>query len=490
MKLRGCTPRGNLPERMIRREISLLGALLVMGGVIFWITQPQDPDTPGTPDPREDSLPASAKVRPVHPVAAIKAENSLLVGPAPERVESTERLWDTAIASLLPALVSVQSHHLDKNQNLVVKSSTGLLVSAEGHLICPDTLVEDARALRVRLADGTVEAARVLALDRCFGIALIQIRRTDVKSTKWGNPSLSEKVERYLVAGRWAAGGEWFSTALLASPVSTEASSESLPPLDRLLVFDAPLPEGSGAVVADRRGHVVAWARAEDPHSGSSRYLAVPGRYIETSVAQMIKQGRPSRAQLGAMIQALDRDTIRAMGLEKMSGVLVSDVLPGMAAASAGIEPGDVVLSAGGFKIGAPRDLRAIMAQIPTDQAIPVEVWRKGEVRPLSVVPSTLQPPYSSDAGTLDPFPGESILKSLTLRGANNGGLEVGAFRADQVVASASILPGDRLLEVEGNAVVAMEDVARVLEATASLPLLRLRVESAGVRRYLTLKRL
>jgi hypothetical protein len=130
------------------------------------------------------------------------------------------------------------------------------------------------------------------------------------------------------------------------------------------------------------------------------------------------------------------------------------------------------------------------MAQIPTDQAIPVEVWRKGEVRPLSVVPSTLQPPYSSDAGTLDPFPGESILKSLTLRGANNGGLEVGAFRADQVVASASILPGDRLLEVEGEAVVAMEDVARVLEATASLPLLRLRVESAGVRRYLTLKRL
>jgi type II secretory pathway component PulC len=170
--------------------------------------------------------------------------------------------------------------------------------------------------------------------------------------------------------------------------------------------------------------------------------------------------------------------------------VLISDVLTGMAAASAGIEAGDVVLSAGGFNIGAPRDLRAILAQIPTDQAIPLEVWRKGEVRPFSVIPSTLQPPYSSDAGTLDPFPGESLLKSLTLRAANNGGLEVGVFRADQVVASASIFPGDRLLEVEGNTMATMEDVTRLLESTASLPILRLRTESAGVRRYLTLKRL
>lgn len=475
---------------MIRRDICLLLALILMGGMIFWITQPRTPAPPdeaGTPGP---AAPAAPKALTPSPVTALKAEKSLLVGALGEKGEASERFWENSVSNLLPSIVSVQSFRSDSKQVVAGPSATGVMVSGEGHLLCPDLLIRDAVALRVRMAGGTVEAARVLAVDHSLGSALLQIGRSETAGVQWVRPSVHEKADRFLVVGRTPSGSEWYSTALLSSVSTAEPVGETTPPTDRLLVFDAPVAEGQGAVVADRRGSVVGLVHIEESPGLARRYWVMPAHLVEARVKQMIRLGRPAFAQLGAMVQVLDRDTARSLGLDRTSGVLVSEVVPGLAAAAAGIEPGDVIQGTGSFRVGSPQDLRAIMAQAPVDQPLPVEIWRKGEVRTVVVAPSVTPAPYSTSAGTVDPFPGDSILKSLAVRAANNGVLEVSAFRPDQVAASASLLPGDRVLEVDGEALSTQEDYNRLLLNTRERDVIRLRVDSGGVRRYLTLKRL
>jgi|GEM_PF-3020405 len=475
---------------MIRRDICLFLALILMGGMIFWITQPRKSNAPAEPPGVAPAVVDPPRSRTAVPVASIRAENSLLVGTPGERGDIIDRFWESSVLNLLPSIVSVQSYFSEKKQVGAGPSGTGVFVSGEGHLLCSDLLIRDAVALRIRLADGTVEAARVLAVDHSLGLALLQIGRTETKSIQWARPSLNERAERFLIVGRAASGSEWYSSALLASASHMEPTGEAAPPADRLLVFDVPLSEGKGAVVADRRGWVVGLVRIEEIPGLPPRFLVMPSLLVEASVKQMIRMGRPALAQLGATVQALDRDTARSLGLDKAAGALVSDVLPGLAAEAAGIEPGDVIQGAGSFRVGNPQDLRAIMAKAPMDQPLPVEFWRKGESRTVVVTPSTPQPPYSTDAGCVDPFPGDSLLKSLSVRQGNNGGLEVAAFRPDQVAAAASLLPGDRLLEVDGEALATPEDFNRILANTRERDVVRLRVESGGVRRYLTLKRL
>lgn len=475
---------------MIRRDICLFLALVLMGGMIFWITQPRTPSAAEEPGTQGPGSAASPKGVTPGPVTTLKAEKSLLVGALGEKAEVSERFWENSISSLLPSIVSVQSFRSDNKQVLPGPCATGVLVSGEGHVLCPDLLIRDAVALRVRMADGTVEAARVLAVDHSIGSALLQIGRAETPGVQWVRPSVHERADRFLVVGRASSGSEWYSTALLSSILSTGPVGESAPPTDRLLVFDAPVADGQGAVVADRRGSVVGLVHIEESPGRPPRFWVMPAHLVEARVKQMIRLGRPAFAQLGAMVQTLDRDTARSLGLDRTSGALVSDVLPGLAAAAAGIEPGDVIQGAGSFRVGNPQDLRAIMAQAPIDQPLPVEIWRKGEVRTVIVTPSVPPPPYSTSAGTVDPFPGDSLLKSLAVRTANNGGLEVSSFRPDQVAASASLLPGDRLLDVEGEVVATPEDYNRLLQNTLGRDVIRLRVDSGGVRRYLTLKRL
>ena len=68
---------------------------------------------------------------------------------------------------------------------------------------------------------------------------------------------------------------------------------------------------------------------------------------------------RPQRGYLGVGLQPLDENIAPSLGLPKDQGEIVRSVVPGEAAARAGIQQGDVILRVGG-QDGDPRPDRLL----------------------------------------------------------------------------------------------------------------------------------
>ncbi len=93
---------------------------------------------------------------------------------------------------------------------------------------------------------------------------------------------------------------------------------------------------------------------------------------------------------LGITMQPLSRDLAEYWNIDAPGGVILGAVLPGSPAAEAGLQPGDVIISVDGepLPVRENRDLTIVQKRIRragAGRAVPLAVWRGGEVRDVSV---------------------------------------------------------------------------------------------------------
>src|SRR5213075_1282997 len=72
-------------------------------------------------------------------------------------------------------------------------------------------------------------------------------------------------------------------------------------------------------------------------------------------------------------------------GMKQPTGALVGTVSKDSAAAKAGIEPGDVILKFDGKTITRSSELPPIVAQIKPGSSVPMEIWRDGAPKEVTV---------------------------------------------------------------------------------------------------------
>jgi len=114
---------------------------------------------------------------------------------------------------------------------------------------------------------------------------------------------------------------------------------------------DAPInPGNSGGPLVNGNGEVVGVNTFILSQSGGNEGLgfAVPCATVRTVVRQLRKYGRLHPQEIGISIQTITPVLAAGLGLAKDFGVVVSDVAPGGPADTAGVLPGDVLVSIDG----------------------------------------------------------------------------------------------------------------------------------------------
>ena len=89
----------------------------------------------------------------------------------------------------------------------------------------------------------------------------------------------------------------------------------------------------------------------------------------------------PKGEGLGLTVEALSEEMARTYGLRGRSGVVVTEVAPGSAAAAAGIKEGDVLLEVNRRRVGSLEEFKQAVAALKPGEAIPVQVERSGAGR-------------------------------------------------------------------------------------------------------------
>src|ERR1700733_1002660 len=202
----------------------------------------------------------------------------------------------------------------------------------------------------VTFGEGRREAGKVLATDPDLDLAVIEAETAGIEPLQWSE----EDVESLPIGRSVLALANPGGRGLRVTPgfVSSTARSFRGPRGRRIsgaIEHTAPLPRGSsGGPLIDSAGRLlgVNAVRAD----GRVR-LAVPAERATRERGEKLSGGEaPKRARLGVAIAPprVARRLRRAVGLPEREGVLVRGVERGSEADRAGLERGDLIVSAGG----------------------------------------------------------------------------------------------------------------------------------------------
>jgi serine protease Do len=204
----------------------------------------------------------------------------------------------------------------------------------------------------VTFGDGRQETGRVAGADRDLDVAVIDVDTADVEPVEWGENDAEPAIGTAVLAL-----GNPGGRGLRVTPgfVSSTARSFRGPRGRRIagaIEHTAPLPRGSsGGPLLDGEGRLLG---INAVRVDGGLILAIPADASLRERVEALGRGeQPRRARLGVAVAPprVARRLRRAVGLPERDGVLVRAVEEDSAADKAGLERGDLIVSAGGRDI-------------------------------------------------------------------------------------------------------------------------------------------
>jgi serine protease DegQ len=266
---------------------------------------------------------------------------------------------------------------------------SGVVWAKDGTVVTNHHVIESAGTggrVQVAFADGRRVGGRVRASDPITDLAVVKADRTDVPPATFQR-SLPVVGELAVAIGS-PLGLESTVTAGIISGLHREIPGANQQSLVDLLQTDAAIsPGNSGGALVNGRGEIVGLNEAYLPPSTGAVSLgfAIPSTTVVDVVGQLLENGRASHAFLGITPQAITPEIANQLGLDRTSGVLVSEVEPGGPAADAGIQPGDVLTRMGGRELEGVEDLLDELRQHKAGDPVQITLVRGGRTQQVDV---------------------------------------------------------------------------------------------------------
>jgi Do/DeqQ family serine protease len=287
------------------------------------------------------------------------------------------------------------------NQSL----GSGVVVDAQRGLVLTNHhVIEGADEVSVTLSDGRTLTAEFVGSDPDTDIALMRVPAQDLVALPLAD-SDRLRVGDFVVA----VGNPFGFSQTVTSGIVSAVGRSGLPGLgfQNFIQTDASInPGNSGGALVNLRGELVGINTATFNPQGSRAGdiglgFAIPANLAGNVMRQLASTGEVRRGTLGIDTQTIDERLARALDLDTPRGAVVTRVYPGSAAAAAGLQAGDVVLSANGQRIDSRESLHNFEGLQAVGARIDLEVQREGQ--PLRLQARLREQPREYAGEALDP---------------------------------------------------------------------------------------
>ena len=265
-------------------------------------------------------------------------------------------------------------------------SGTGFVVSKDGYILTNNHVVADADKVTVTLLDKRSFDAKVIGRDPTTDVAVIKIDGNNLPVATLGDDNAA-RVGQWVVAIGNPLDLQFTVTAGIIS-----AKGRALPGLlqggyaitDYIQTDAAINPGNSGGPLVNIRGEVIGINSAIASQTGfyAGYGFAIPVSLAKEVMNDLIKYGKVQRAVIGVAIKDATADDAKAAGLSEVTGVLVSaysfDPPEDSPAKKAGIEPGDVIVSADGKATDRVSTLQRIVREHKPGETLTFDAMRFG----------------------------------------------------------------------------------------------------------------
>ncbi len=317
-----------------------------------------------------------------------------------------------ALAKVFPTIVRIEAIRLQPSDGRLMKAwvgGSGVIISAQGHVLTNCHVAEDADFYRCYLFDGQrIEAHRV-GLDALTDLAVLQLDLSQRPKDAPPLPVAAFGNSDGLAAGDaiFALGSPGFlsqsvTRGIVANPslVLPEQTAgkmilkgEDVGTLVRWILHDASIFGGnSGGPLVNDHGDVVGINEIGVFNLSG----AIPGNLARGVADQLILHGRVTRGWSGLTVQP----RLEASG--PGGGVVVADAAPGSPARQGGLLPGDIVLACDGHPIEEAEEKavahfnRLETSRLPGNEFL-VDYERAGQHHSAKLTLTTREPAEADD---------------------------------------------------------------------------------------------
>ncbi|MDA0591577.1 MAG: trypsin-like peptidase domain-containing protein [Planctomycetota bacterium] len=349
---------------------------------------------------------------------------------------------------------------------------TGVIIDERGYIVTNHHVVDGVDSLRVTTSDGSAYTAQVVSYDRKRDLAIIKINATrPLQVVPLGTSSDLMLGETVIAVGN-AYGYENSMTQGIISALSRDVEVNEKQAYRNLIQTDASInPGNSGGPLINLEGEIIGINVAI--RAGAQRIgFAIPIDDARDAIASLLNVEKLSHTWHGLKSTDVKNGPVRKL----VAGATVTD----SPAARAGLQPGDVILTAGSVQTIDGADFeRACLGRKP-GETIALRVERGGKITNLNM---TLAPVEEKAGGS---FPTETLAsRSNTIRDSWNlfgvrlstlqrkdelagtkfrGGLLVTQVDAQSVAARNGIREGDILVGLDKWETISSQNVQYVLE--------------------------
>jgi serine protease Do len=280
-------------------------------------------------------------------------------------------------------------------------SGSGFIVSKDGYILTNNHVVTMgdrttiADRVTVQMLDNRTYKARVIGNDPTTDVAVIKIDGNNFPTLTLGNDANSRVGEWVLAIGN-PLGFDFTVTAGIIS-----AKGRSLPGLlsrrgdnnysiSDLIQTDAAInPGNSGGPLVNQRGEVIGITSAiASPTGLNAGYgFAIPITLAKKVMDDIIKHGKVRVGVLGILIREVTPEDAGVAGMKDIRGAKVDGFNPatGSGAERAGMQAGDIIITADGQPIDRVSTLQRIIRNHAPGEKVQLEVMRYGQKKSFAV---------------------------------------------------------------------------------------------------------
>ena len=333
--------------------------------------------------------------------------------PAAEATAKLTPAESPMLTRVFPSIVRIEAIRLRPSDGRLTKQwsgGSGVIISAEGHLVTNCHVTEDGDFFRCYLYDGSHVEAKLIGQDALTDLAVLQLDLTQrpkdaapVVIAKFGDSSALTAGEEVFALGSPGFLSQSVTRGVVSNPslVLPEQTvgrmmlrGEDVGQLVRWVLHDARIFGGnSGGPLVNARGDIV----GINEIGVVSLSGAIPSNLARVVAEQIIKTGRVTRGWSGLTVQP----RLEADG--EAVGVIVGDVAASSPATKAGLQPGDVILACDGHAIEGAEEKavahfnRLEASQLPNHD-FTVEFMRAGRKQTARIKLGHREPARADDA--------------------------------------------------------------------------------------------